>query len=639
VIRPLKILLVEDEAHDAELVLRVLERAGIECSSARVDTEAAFRRALDEFVPDVVLSDFSMPLFDGMSALAISHATQPHLPFIFVSGTIGEEHAISALKHGATDYVLKGDLARLVPAIERALDDVRQQAEQRRMRAALQHSEQRFRLAASTGDVWDWNLASGEAYISHQFKQRLGYADDELSNQFETWMGLLHPDDREPVQQALAAHVQTSRPLDIECRSRGRDGDYRWSHVKGQALWDAEGRASYMAGSVVDITERKLAEIKVRRLNRVYAVLSGINSLIVRVKSRDELFREACRMAVEAGHFRHAWIGLADRTAQQLRPAAWHGLDADAVAPQALSLAPDAQGDCGLATRALKERQPVIIEDVQGAARIAPAPGLRSVAILPLLVGDEAVGALALYAAEAGFFDAAEMKLLLELAGDIAFALDHIQKADKLNYLAYYDELTGLANRSLFMERVAQYVETARRDKHKLAVLALNIDRFKTINDSLGWPAGDDLLKQIAARFLCDATDPSWYARLDADHFAIVIPEIGSEESMARRIEQNAAMYFDAPFMVAGAELRISARFGIALFPNDGGDADTLFRHAEAAAQKAKARGERYLFYAQDMTEKSPARWRWRTSCAVRWSASSSCCTTSPRSTARRAGS
>src|SRR5262249_50821876 len=152
-----------------------------------VDTENAFRNALVEFGPDVILSDFSMPLFDGVSALFIAREQCPEVPFIFVSGTIGEEYAINALKNGATDYVLKGNLARLASAVERALAEVNRKKEQRRTEAALHHSEQRFLLAASTGDVWDWVIATGESYIPYQWKQRHGYSDEDIENRWSSW--------------------------------------------------------------------------------------------------------------------------------------------------------------------------------------------------------------------------------------------------------------------------------------------------------------------------------------------------------------------------------------------------------------------------------------------------------------------
>jgi diguanylate cyclase (GGDEF)-like protein/PAS domain S-box-containing protein len=609
VAEPLKVLLVEDESSDAELVLRELKRAGMSCVACRVDTERDFRRELTEFQPNIILSDFNMPQFDGMAALAIAHTLHPDIPFIFVSGTLGEDYAIRALKSGATDYVLKDNLVRLPPAAQRALQEARTAAEQRRMQAALHHSEQRFRLAASTGDVWDWTVATGEAHFSHQWKQRLGYEDHEIPNSAAAWLDLLHPEDREPVLKAFREHVRNKAPYDIEYRSRTKEGDYRWSYSKGLALWDANGRATYMAGTVVDIHERKLAEIKVRRLNRVYAVLSGINALIVRVRHREELFRDACRIAVDAGEFRLAWIGLVEPDGSRVKEVAWYGAGDNYIRHIPMGLQANQPENYGFVGRAVTERRAFMMENIARDARLvlreeAVQRGFHSLAILPLLVGGEAIGTLALYSGELGFFDEEEMKLLLELASDIAFALDHIDKAEKLNYLAYYDALTGLANQSLYYERLTQHIEAARRERHRFAVLALNVDRFQKINDTLGRQAGDALLKQIAQRFLENGVDNGRQARIDADHFAVVIPDVRSAEELARRIEQKTREYFGPPFRVGDAELRITARVGIALYPDDGTDPDTLYRNAEAAVKKARARGELYLFYAQEMTEK-----------------------------------
>jgi len=593
--------MVEDEPHDAELAMRTLRKSGLQCTGLRVDTEEAFLKALEEFPPDVILSDFSMPLFDGMSALAIANKRLPDVPFIFVSGTIGEEYAINALKNGATDYVLKGSLARLAPAVERALEDVKRMQEKRRITEALHHSEQRFLLAASTGDVWDWTVASGESYIPRQWKQRHGYADDEVPNRWASWIELLHPEDVDHVQAALKAHMAWSTPYEVEFRTRDQAGGYRWSQAKGTALRDANGHASYMAGTIVDITERKTAEIKVHRLNRVYALLSGIGSLIVRVQSRDELFHEACRIAVETGGFLYAWVAAVDRPGGQ----------ADVPFELAAHSAHMELADAQQAQRCvLAEMVPGVIERVQPsfeddlARYTQDLATLRAVAALPVVVEEQVVGVLVLHAGEADFFDADEQRLLGEMVNDLSFALDHIRKAEKLSYLAFYDALTGLANRSLFMERLTQYVDSARRDQRKLAVLALNVDRFKTVNESLGYAGGDELLKQLAQRLIAHATDSNWYARIDADHFAVVVPEVRAEEVLARTIEQNLESCFGEPFEIGGSELRISARAGVAIFPTDGDTPDELYRHALSAAGKAKARGEPYLFYSQDMSEK-----------------------------------
>src|SRR5688572_21551733 len=137
----IRLLLVEDNGVDAELELRELRRAGLQVDSRLVDNELAFRRALTEFSPEVIVSDFSMPQFDGLSALRIARDVVPDTPFLFVSGTIGEDHAIRALREGATDYVLKGNLARFPSAVRRALDDAKGRRERRRAQAGLSRAQ------------------------------------------------------------------------------------------------------------------------------------------------------------------------------------------------------------------------------------------------------------------------------------------------------------------------------------------------------------------------------------------------------------------------------------------------------------------------------------------------------------------
>ena len=144
--KPIRILFVEDLEYEAELALAQLRRAGIECVSLRVETESALREALQKFSPTIILSDFSLPQFDGISALRIAHEIAPEVPFIYVSGTIGEERAIDALLCGAVDYVLKSNLTRLPPAVRRALDDAQARRERRREQAQLARLDRVLRM-------------------------------------------------------------------------------------------------------------------------------------------------------------------------------------------------------------------------------------------------------------------------------------------------------------------------------------------------------------------------------------------------------------------------------------------------------------------------------------------------------------
>ena len=230
--------------------------------------------------------------------------------------------------------------------------------------------------------------------------------------------------------------------------------------------------------------------------------------------------------------------------------------------------------------------------------------GIRSVAVLPLVVADEVVGVFALYAGEEEFFHEEELRLLTELAGDIAFAIDSIAKLERLNYLAYYDVLTGLANRTLFLERVTQYMKSAKSGGHKLALFLIDLERFKNINDSLGQTAGDALLKQVAAWLTRSAGDGSLLARVGADHFALVLPEVRKESDVARLLERTVEGFLEHPFRLNETVFRIAIKLGVAVFPDDADSAEGLFSNAEAALKKAKVTGDRYLFYTETMTNK-----------------------------------
>jgi diguanylate cyclase (GGDEF)-like protein/PAS domain S-box-containing protein len=397
-----------------------------------------------------------------------------------------------------------------------------------------------------------------------------------------------------------------AKPLEM-LRPR-KDGSEAWVELRRHA--QHSGDRWTIVTLVRDITERKEAEARIAYLNRVYAMLSGINMLIVRVRNRDELFREACRIAVEAGGFRMTWIAIVDRNAMKMVPVASAGVEEELLTAIKDRLALSEATPMGntMSARVVRDKKAFVSNDLQtnptlGFGKKHAESGIRSMAVLPLIVSDEAVGVLALCASESEFFYDEEMKLLTELAGDIAFAIDNIDKRERLDYLAYYDVLTGLANRSLFLERVAQYMRSAASGGHKLAVFLIDLERFKNINDSLGQPAGDALLRQVAEWLTRKSGDASLLARVGADHFAAVLPEVRQEGGVARLLEKWIDAFLEHPFRLNDAVFRIAAKVGVAVFPDDGTAADALFRNAEAALKKAKSSGDQYLFYNQRMTE------------------------------------
>ncbi|MEO8754332.1 MAG: EAL domain-containing protein [Casimicrobiaceae bacterium] len=479
---------------------------------------------------------------------------------------------------------------------------------QRQAEESLRVSELRFRqMAENIREVfWLTDPAKDQVlYLSPAFEEIWGRSCESVYASPREWIAAVHPEDRERVHAAQAR--QADGNYAEEYRIVRPDGTIRWVRDRAFPVLRNEREVYRIAGLAEDITERKEAQDRIVSLNRVYAILSGINSLIVRVRDRGELFREACRIAVEGGGFRMAMIGIVDPVTRLVVPVAAEGKDQAIMAAIRDRLSsPDAVAPT-LVGRAVAEKKAVVANDAQIDPRVVfgrqyAASAVRSMAVLPLIVGGEVAGVLALFAGEAEFFHDEEVKLLTGLADDIAFAIDHLDKQERLAYLAYYDVLTGLANRHLFLERVAQYMRSAAGNGHKLAVYLIDLERFKSLNDNLGQATGDALLRQVAEWLTHNVRDANLVARVDADHFAVVLPEVVQEGDVARLLEKSLKSFLDHEFHLKDTVFRIAAKVGVALFPDDGGSADMLYAHAEAALKKAKASGERYLFYTQKMT-------------------------------------
>ena len=465
----IRLLLIEDNPLDAELEVRELKRAGLRVEPRRADNEAACRREMQHFRPQVIVSDFAMPNYDGMSALDLARELCPDVPFIFVSGTLGEDYAIRALKNGATDYVLKSNLVRLPPVVERALAD----AEQRR---------------------------------------------------------------------------------------------------------------------------------RLERLSRMRQFSSHINWALVRIREREELFEAISRIAVDVGGLRGVRVGTLEPGSLDVAWRPWYG-ELRELGPALKSSARADESGSGLAGRALRLLAPTVANDIAHDADVRGrdtflAAGIHAMAAAPLVVEGKATGVLAFAATESGFFDHDQVNILSELAANISFALELMAKQDQLTYLAHYDPLTGLPNRTLFHARLDEAIESARRSEKSLAVMLFDIERFKSLNDAMGQHVGDAVLRAVAQRLRQATHDIQRVARITGDCFAVMFPAIGGAAEVARRTESGAGAFFREPFAIDGQELRLAAKGGIAIHPDDGADAEALFRNAEAALKRAKETGERYLFYA-----------------------------------------
>ena len=478
-ITQLKLLLIEDNPPDAELLARRLRREELNFSIQRVETEAGFLSALSESPPDLIVSDFSMPQFSGMRALELANAHTPETPFIFVSGTIGEERAIDALRRGATDYVLKTNLARLAPAVRRALEEAAIKAKARKTEA-----------------------------------------------------------------------------------------------------------------------ERREQEIRLQRLTRSYRMLSSSGSAILRLRNRAELLDEVCRIAVHQGGYDHVVIDLADSNAKSLIPRASAGSG---------TLAPEGRPSASRwAVQAVDSGAAAISNDIGTGPSASPedrawhSRGWRAVASLPLMIDGTAVGAMTVLSIEPHVFDDAEMRVLLELAANLCFALQYLDKDEAVHFLSYFDALTGLAKRHLFCQRLGKLMSSGTQDGSSIAVMVFDVQKLGAINDSLGRYVGDRLIEGIAARIKESHQNSEGASYFGGGTFALAVSgagEPGGTERTARRLQEFVAHLFADPFMIGGQELRPSIRAGFAFHPQDGDTADSLVQNAEAALKAAREDNEKFQVY------------------------------------------
>lgn len=264
----MKILHLEDNPHDAELVRALLMEDWPECSVMTVADEGGYRAALAGGAYDVIISDFTLVRFDGASALRLARELAPDTPFIYVSGTIGEERAIEAVHAGASDYVIKDRMQRLTTAVRRALREREERLRRRETEAALVLSTERFQLVtrATNDAVWDWNLLTDALWWNESHGILFRYPPDPAGSTGATWIARIHPDDRARIHDGI--HAAIDRGLTTwadEYRYRRADGSYAHVLDRGYVLRDAAGRPHRMLGSIQDITERKQAHAAVIR--------------------------------------------------------------------------------------------------------------------------------------------------------------------------------------------------------------------------------------------------------------------------------------------------------------------------------------------------------------------------------------
>jgi two-component system, NarL family, sensor histidine kinase UhpB len=288
----IRVLLVEDSESDAFLIERELKRSGYDAAVSRVDRQPELADALARGGWDIVLSDYNLPTLNGLDALREVRNRDPDLPFIIVSGAVGEEVAVDAMRAGAQDYVMKDNLARLSQAVRREIGDAENRRARKRVERALMESEERLRavVAATRDSIYDRDLLTDKGWCNEAFGQLLGpIATEESFGQW--WVSRVHPEDRDRALAEVSQGLRSGGSEGIEYRIRRNDGSY--AHVLDRffVLSDAHGKPLRMIGAIMDITQSKVFESEIRHANSKLKHLSA-HILSIQENERRYIARE-----------------------------------------------------------------------------------------------------------------------------------------------------------------------------------------------------------------------------------------------------------------------------------------------------------------------------------------------------------
>jgi len=427
--RKLRILVLEDVQTDFELMEIQLEKENISFISKRVETKADFKKELKDFMPDIILSDYSLPQFDGLSALKLAKEQMPDIPFIIVTGSLSEEVAVTTMKAGAWDYVMKDKLIRLGPAVVEALklkDEIekRQQAEE-----LLRENEDQYRTVfANTGTATCILENDGTIFLANEkFSQIAGYTIDEIQGK-KTWMEFVVKEDLERMrkQHGLRRKDRDKALTNYEFRFIDRD-----RNIKNIFLTiDIIPGTKKSVASLLDITERKQAENRIVHLNSLLKTIRNVNQLVVVEKDIDRLLQKVCDVMIETRGYNTAWIGFSgDGKSFSAVKGSGFKTEVYRFIKQVIS---GNHPHCIKNALAQKEKFLVIDKSrMCGDCFFKDACISKEAAIIRIEHDGRLLGLLAILLAPGISIDDEEIILLQEVTGDIAFAIHDMEVEER----------------------------------------------------------------------------------------------------------------------------------------------------------------------------------------------------------------
>jgi len=544
----LRILLLEDAEDDEALLRRAITKGGITPIIHRVDSREALERALDEADYDVVVSDYSMPNLTPHEALVSLKERGLDIPVILVTGTIGENRAAAIMRAGAHDFILKEDLSRLVPAIQREL---REAEGRRRQRVAEQERDKLSRVVEQTADAVLITDRQGRIeYLNPAVTRQTGYDAAELIGQSPGIFRSGAHDDA--FYKNLWSTLLDGRTFRAIFTNRRKNGEHYFEAKTLTPLKNEKGDITNFISTGLDISE----------IMRVKEDLQKSNSIL-----RATL--ESTLDAIAVTDLNRNIIDFNQRYCET-----WGSYD--------------------LPAKPWAQRQPRIEEQL-----VDPQPYFdmaKSLYADPEATQTGIIGFRDGRSIEYYSRPQRQDQVVTGRVWSFRDVTEHVRHEQQLIHIAHHDPLTNLPNRRLLEKRLATAVMDAARDSTKVGVLFLDIDRFSLINETLGHHAGDHLIMAVTAQLQCELSQDALLARTGGSEFVILHSALtGPTEAyeLASALQKRLA----APIVVAGKEIFLTASLGISLYPDESPTAPTLLQHASSAMTRARIEGGDSIAY------------------------------------------
>ena len=614
---PLRILYVEPNAQDISLTKMELASIAPHFHIESIRTAEQVFQYFADTDPradiDVLLLGYRLPGFFVTDILKeLCQVRGLDLPIILIIGHGDEEIARQSLKLGAADYVIKseGYLQHLPTVIE----NVWLRAETSRRERALLDERTRLSLAteAAAIGIWEWNTATGEIVWDNRMYDIFGVPRGSPVT-YEVWKSYIHPDDL-PAQEAQLDKISAEDGRgQLDFRILRAHETVRYLHIAKAERWSTNCSELRIVGTAIDITKRKQTELAIQQHARQQGLIAAFGQQALASTCLDELWGQAAAFVSQGLDvpFCKALQLAPDRRSFMLK--AGVGWEDGWIGRQISATYENTQNRFVLASH-----RPVIIGDFRSEVRFKPSDilkkhGIRSVACVLISGMGGSYGILGAYSCDEQTFTSSCFNFLQSLANILATAIDRKTTEERLTYLAQFDPLTGLPNRTLFLDRLRQAMEHTQRNDGRIAVVFADLDRFKIVNDTMGHSTGDKLLVQVAQRLRHCVRSCDTVARLGGDEFALILSDLAQAED-ATVVAEKVIIALSLLFELEGQEIYISASLGISVYPGDGADADSLLRNADTAMFQAKELGPSiYQFYLPQMNERAVARLKMET--------------------------